>query len=305
VLIPAYNYARFLPEAVESVLQQDFEDFELIIADDASTDDTAEVCTVYVQRDSRICFVRHEKNLGMVENWNWCLRKARGKYIKFLLADDRLERPYALTKLVDALRNPEVFLVASARNLMDETSRITGRWNPLGVQDVSLPGRKLILRCLDNDLNMIGEPSAVLFRAVDATRGFSSEYRQLTDLEMWFHLLQRGSLSYIAEPLCSFRRHSLQQTETNRKSGLHWYEMSKLIRNYLGDPFVRKSAFFRQLHRIRKHRPELKELAEQLQAEFSLGESLFFMVRFKILRFFRRIIGSGVRRIRGADEKAV
>ena len=106
VIIPTYNYARYLPEAVDSVLEQDFDDYELIIADDASTDNTAEVCRRYAEQDSRIRSVRHEKNLGMVENWNWCLRQARGKYVKYLLADDKFLEPYALRRMVDALAPP-------------------------------------------------------------------------------------------------------------------------------------------------------------------------------------------------------
>ena len=68
VLIPTYNYARFLPAAVESVLAQDFREFELLISDDASTDGSAEVIRSYAERDSRIRFRLHTANLGMVKN---------------------------------------------------------------------------------------------------------------------------------------------------------------------------------------------------------------------------------------------
>src|SRR3974377_931912 len=90
VLVPTYNYARYLPEAIESVLEQDFQDFEVLISDDCSTDGSAEVIARYAAKDSRIRFKIHPANLGMVENWNWCLSEARGDYIKFLFGDDRL-----------------------------------------------------------------------------------------------------------------------------------------------------------------------------------------------------------------------
>src|ERR1039458_5233071 len=90
VLTPTFNYARYLPEAIESVLQQDFRDFELLIADDASTDGSAEIIHRYAAKDERIRFKIHSKNLGMVSNWNWCLSDARGEYVKFLFGDDRL-----------------------------------------------------------------------------------------------------------------------------------------------------------------------------------------------------------------------
>src|ERR1017187_7004523 len=91
VLIPNYNHARYLPAAIESVLQQDFRDFELLISDDCSNDGSAGIIASYAAKDSRIRFQIHPANLGMVRNWNWCLAQARGEYMKFLLADDRSE----------------------------------------------------------------------------------------------------------------------------------------------------------------------------------------------------------------------
>ncbi len=99
VLIPTFNYARFLPEAIESVLSQDFQDFELLIADDCSSDNTAEVVKPYCDRDSRVQLVVHSKNMGMVNNWNYCLERARGEQIKYVFGDDRLYSPHALGRL--------------------------------------------------------------------------------------------------------------------------------------------------------------------------------------------------------------
>ena len=90
VLIPTFNYARYLPEAIESVMQQDFREFELLIADDASTDASADIICHYAAKDARIRFTIHSRNLGMVANWNWCLSEAKGEYVKFLFGDDRL-----------------------------------------------------------------------------------------------------------------------------------------------------------------------------------------------------------------------
>ncbi|MFA6173011.1 MAG: glycosyltransferase family A protein [Kiritimatiellales bacterium] len=302
ILIPTYNYARFLPEAIESVLAQDFIDFELLIADDASTDNTAEVCMRYTEKDRRIRFVRHEHNLGMVENWNWCLRAACGRYIKYLLADDRFDQPYALRRLVEAIGLPGVSLVTSARNLIDDTSRTTGLWNPLGTEDLRISGKQLVSRCLHDDENLIGEPTAVLFRAADAVCGFDLGYRQLVDLEMWFYLLQQGDLAYISTPLCCFRRHPAQQTEANRKTGMHWYEMAALCRRYLRGS-AGKTTLFCQLCRIRKRKhSELARLEAELRADFTSVEYPLYYFQYKFLRLIRRIKRSAVRRLQGCRE---
>src|SRR3954453_9924295 len=89
VLIPTYNYARYLSEAIESVLEQEFQDYEVVIVDDCSQDESEEVIRRYAARDGRIRFHFNRPNLGMVANWNYCLSLARGEYVQFLFGDDK------------------------------------------------------------------------------------------------------------------------------------------------------------------------------------------------------------------------
>src|SRR4051812_9352416 len=96
VCIDSFNYGRYLPEAIESVLGQSFRDFELIIADDCSIDNSAEIAHNCARKDSRIRVVVAAKNRGMVKNRNACLGLAVGEYVKWLHADDFLCSPDAL-----------------------------------------------------------------------------------------------------------------------------------------------------------------------------------------------------------------
>ena len=80
VCIPTYNYGHYLGGAIASVLDQTFEDFELLIADDVSSDDTEEVVRPFLT-DSRVQFLPNEVNSGMFANFNRCVKLARGKYI--------------------------------------------------------------------------------------------------------------------------------------------------------------------------------------------------------------------------------
>jgi glycosyltransferase involved in cell wall biosynthesis len=288
ILIPTYNYARYLPEAIDSALAQDFTDFELIIADDASSDNTEGICRAYETSDPRIRFFRHEKNLGMVENWNWCLRQARGMYIKYLLADDRFNRPHALRRLVEAMSRPGVSLAVSARELMDEDSVITGIWNPLGRTDRVLDGAAVSVKCLERNINLIGEPSAVIFRREDAERGFDPAFRQLVDLEMWLHLLQRGNPAYLHEPLCCFRRHAGQQTAVNREAGLHLKELIRLG-GYMPEHKARRMKF-RWLHQLKKSRSaDGAELIALLRKDFSAPAYFCSMLEYRLSRPFRNL----------------
>ena len=130
ILIPTYNYAQYLPEAIESVLAQDFTDYELIVSDDASTDNSADIIRHYAARDSRIRATFHPANLGMVANWNWCLGQARGAYIKFLFGDDRLAAPHAVRRFATMLdTHPQAALAVCARRVVDAHSQPLEVWD--------------------------------------------------------------------------------------------------------------------------------------------------------------------------------
>lgn len=232
VLIPTYNYARYLPEAIESVLAQNWTDFELIISDDRSTDGSAAVVARYAALDPRIRFTVQPANLGMVPNWNWCLGQARGDYIKFLFGDDRLGAPDALRQLHALLQaHPGASLAASARSIIRHDSSTAGIWDEFQ-SGGRHAGARVMARCLTETRNLVGEPSVTLFRRAQAARGFDSRYRQLVDLEFWFHLLEQGDFVYTPEPLCCFRHHAQQQSEKHAVAEIGKWELFQLFADY-------------------------------------------------------------------------
>jgi glycosyltransferase involved in cell wall biosynthesis len=284
VLLPTYNYASYLPEAIASVLAQDFQDFELLILDDCSSDNTAAVVKPFCARDPRVRFAVNPANLGMVANWNECLKEAKGRHIKFLFGDDKLSDPRALTKMLALLQNnPAARLAASARTILDAQSNVIdiSRTLPNGCHD----GRKIIADCLIENGNLIGEPSSVLFRKADAARGFDTAYRQLVDMEMWFHLLERGDLVYTREPLCAFRRHAGQQTAVNNAT-YSIKEQLMLIAAYGAKPWLPARQQLDILYRARRGlrrdpgaEPQLLELERQYATTH--GQPEYFTARMK------------------------
>ena len=255
VLIPTYKYARYLPEAIESVLGQEFADFELVISDDGSNDGSAEILAGYAARDSRIHTTVQPANLGMVQNWNWCLSQARGEYVKYLFGDDKLARPDALGKMVAMLdANAGAVLAVCARQILDEQSKVVEVWDHFGSPGVH-GGAESMLRCLSRG-NLVGEPAVVMFPRERAARGFSVSYQQLVDLEMWLHLLELGPLVYTSEPLCAFRRHPLQRTAANKPGLVDKDEYLRLALDYCGSPALKgsdvRSIQFLRLYESRK-----------------------------------------------------
>lgn len=87
--MPVFNGERYLASALDSLLAQTFSDFELIVSDDASTDNTAKICCEYAERDNRVRYVRQPRNLGWVENFHFVLEKAQGEFFMWAAHDDK------------------------------------------------------------------------------------------------------------------------------------------------------------------------------------------------------------------------
>jgi glycosyltransferase involved in cell wall biosynthesis len=207
VCIPTYRGAAHIAETIESVLAQSFADFELVIVDDASPDETGQVVARY--RDARLRYLRSERNAGVEENWNRCLRFARGRYFK-LLPDDDLIAPDCLARQVAVLeadRDERLALVFCARRIIDSRSRgLTTRRYPRHGGGV-IPAHAVVRNCIRSGTNLLGEPGGVLFRMALAKRvgAFDASLRIVTDLDYWFRLLLYGDAYYLPERLASFR----------------------------------------------------------------------------------------------------
>jgi glycosyltransferase involved in cell wall biosynthesis len=250
VLIPSFRQARFLPEALDSVLRQDFNDLEVIASDDASPDHTYSVLQDYAARDPRIRIFHQPSNLGMVANWNFCLRQARGEAVKLMGGDDRLDRADCLSRQWQSLQTPRVALAACARSIINESSikveTLVNLRSGVFSQD------KIIPKILEHQDNLIGEPVCCLFRRSDAVRGFSDSIKQNTDIEMWLHLLQRGGLAYDSEPLVEFRHHLNQASQQNWISGLALEEHCLLMLRHALDDQVPSATKFHVLFRAKE-----------------------------------------------------
>ena len=123
-----YNGEQYIREAVDSALNQTLADFELIISDNASTDRTAEICKEYVERDSRVRYVRNERNIGGAANFNATFKLARGRYFKWLACDDKI-LPTFLERCVAALEaNPRASLAYSQAAMIDDASNVLHRY---------------------------------------------------------------------------------------------------------------------------------------------------------------------------------
>jgi glycosyltransferase involved in cell wall biosynthesis len=127
--LPVYNGEEYLRQAVDSILNQTFTDFELIISDNASIDATAQICQEYARRDPRVRYFRQEHKIGAAENFNFLFKRARGQYFKWAAHDDVLDAEF-LEQTVRVLDDDtKVVLAYSKANRIDAHGSWTGTYD--------------------------------------------------------------------------------------------------------------------------------------------------------------------------------
>jgi glycosyltransferase involved in cell wall biosynthesis len=230
ICIPAHNDAAVVADAIRSARAQSYAPLEIIVLDNASADDTGDVVQRAAGNDARIRYVRHPRDIGMAGNFSACIAAARGALVHILCADDALE-PGAVQALAQALaQHPQAVLAACGRKLCDANLQ------PLRVAKArarleEVAGAGLMRECFARG-NRIGEPSAVMFRREAGRRGFSAEYSQLVDLEMWFHLLSSGTAVLLPDALCRVRQHAGQLTAANIRSARLLEDKQRFFRQF-------------------------------------------------------------------------
>jgi glycosyltransferase involved in cell wall biosynthesis len=140
--LPVYNGQRYLADAIDSLLSQSFEDFELIISDNASNDSTADICQRYARQDSRVRYIRQTRNIGLSPNHNFVVDESRGEFFKWAACDDLYGRDLLL-RCVEALdAYPHVVLAHSWTAAIDDAGNVTQAYKyPLATDSPSAPER--------------------------------------------------------------------------------------------------------------------------------------------------------------------
>lgn len=208
ICIPTYNTAKYLPEAVGSVLAQDFTDYELIICDNASTDETPEICRSYA--DSRIRYERFEELTNQSGNFNRCLDLARGEFIALLHADDYYLPGFLADRVERLDQNPELGFIFGAVRVVDEGGAeisVTGRLS----EDRFFEKEELIETLL---FGCIIAPPSLMFRRECAEKAgrFRADITWGHDWEWTMRLAEKSSAYYTARPLAAYRVHDASGT---------------------------------------------------------------------------------------------
>lgn len=216
IIIPNYNHAPFLAQRLDSVFQQTFQDFEVILLDDASTDNSLEILSAYAAKyaDKVAHFIINEKNSGSpFRQWKKGIELTKGEYIWIAESDD-WAKPELLKELVGILeKNPEVGLAYCQSLEADKASKVVRDFHfwtddldaNLWRSDFVLPGNTFFKYLVEK--NVIPNASAVLFRKklYNEAGKVQSDFKLLGDWDLWVRLLSKASIGYSALHLNHFR----------------------------------------------------------------------------------------------------
>jgi GT2 family glycosyltransferase len=220
ILIRAYNQTAYLKEALESAINQTYPNIEIIIGDDSTNDKVKDFIKPYLDKHENITYFKNKKekpDYGY-QNLVNCFKRSKGEYINFLNHDDILHNEKIERMMNYFLKNPNLTLVTSVRQLIDEAGNklpLTGAYSKIFEKDTLLDGYELSRIVINNFLNIIGEPTAVLFKRkyIDENKiNYFNGVRfiGIGDVASWFSLLQHGDGVYISDPLSYIRIHPNQ-----------------------------------------------------------------------------------------------
>ena len=202
VVMPVHNGARYIRQAIESVLGQTYDDLELIAIDDASTDETVEIIKAYASPKVRL--IQNERNIGHAASANRAIKQSRGVYIARLDADD-VSLPRRIERQVDFLeKHPRVGLIGTAAQTIDEEGRVTqDPQTNMGRSGLDLNWRILWHNCMSPHSSAMIRKSAL-----QHVGGYDERFWYAPDYDLWSRLSLEVDLARLPEPLVQWRTHS-------------------------------------------------------------------------------------------------
>lgn len=197
VLLPVYNCELYIKEAIDSILNQTFSDFELLIIDDASTDKTVEIIKSF--SDSRIILTQKSRNSGLIDSLNFGISVAKGEYIARMDGDD-ISLPERFYKQVDFLEtNPNIIMCGTAYKTFGVIEKEIR--HPLSHEKIA------VQLCLNS---AFGHPTVMGKKSIFEKYNYNKDFEKVEDYELWSRLIFEGQVANIDEVLLFYRVHENQ-----------------------------------------------------------------------------------------------
>jgi glycosyltransferase involved in cell wall biosynthesis len=227
VILPVYNAEKYLKEAIDSILNQTYTDFELLLINDGSTDSSEKIILSY--NDPRIIYIKNEGNKGLIFSLNKGIDLAKGDYIARMDADD-ISMPERLEKQLNYLEeNKNVEVVASTVKYIDDAGKIAGNWK----LDNQTTDVKTIRKWMPRE-NCIAHPSVMGKKELLSRFKYNPNQLNIEDYDLWMRLLNTGAIiAKIPEPLLYYRVHSSSVTQAAKNTALPTLRVYQCKMTYL------------------------------------------------------------------------
>lgn len=236
ICIPTFNGAKFLNQTFESIFNQTYKNLEIVISDDNSVDDTLNIANVFKQKTLVPVFIHKHVPGSIGDNWNNCIKRSSGKYIKLLFQDDIME-PLCIEKMVHAIEDSGKKICVCKRDfIIDQTdlkSKSIKRWLNIysdlqnGISLVNDGKYTYITKTIFSDkcflvkpYNKIGEPIVGLIEksVFEEIGWYNKSLKQFLDYEFWYRALLKYDFVFLESKLVKFRIHFSQTSKVNYRN---------------------------------------------------------------------------------------
>ena len=270
VIIPNYNHARYLPERLESVLGQTYQNFEVIILDDCSTDDSRDVIEKYRHNPHVSQIIFNEENCGHVfKQWKKGLSLAKGDLLWIAESDDKCE-PTFLERLVQCFIDHPTLSLAFSKSLLFNDAGKTWTMDTEELSEGVYTSRDFISRFMSRGCPMLNASACVFSKAAfEKIDDRYTEFRCSGDRMFWTLISERGDVAVIGDRLNHYRKHGDNTTAYGFQHGINQRE-TKLILDYiLGKGYIDKAVY------IEIRRKYLKKFVFELLTDRELKQEIY------------------------------
>ncbi|MFH1306938.1 MAG: glycosyltransferase [Candidatus Micrarchaeota archaeon] len=247
VIVPERNGSEYILDTLRSIKNQDFEDFECLILDNKSTDDTVAKIRGFILGDARFRLIEHERNIGYVGNLNAGLREAEGKYIAYLHADDLWDEKFLSSSVALLEKNPGAGMsFCRFRNIgSDGRAHKIPAINAYSGESRAISARELFSEYIKRDITPVCTVM-VRMKVQDEVGEYDPQYPGPCDYQMWLKIVYKWGGAYNSESTSSYRIHGSSGTGLIYDRGILLTEQYSMIHK-LFDSFVEKNALNEKL----------------------------------------------------------
>lgn len=277
IVLPIYNGEKYMRKSIQSVLDQSYKNWELLILDDCSTDRTSEIAKEYILVDSRIKYFKNEENLRLPRNLNKGFSLSKGEYLTWT-SDDNMYKFDAIEKMVNALENSKAEFVYASCRIIDEDDK------EIEYIMVNGNGNKQIVGS-----NPVGACFMYTRNVYEVIGDYDPKYTLVEDFDYWQRIFMKFEVTYITEILYYYRWHNGALTSTMKKDIFNQTLEKLLLKNRTGFGKIdmeSKYYFYKGLYDCRKN---LNDAKNPYIGKYKFY-SLLFLLRYRLPNKMKREI---------------